>query len=113
MQITGVCQTPDVTLIYAHRGASAYAPENTVPAFEKAWALGAVDVELDIQLSKDDVVVLYHDSTLAEKTGHQGKARDYYLFDGATPKGGQVFRAPGHADSLAVRVTAGRPCRPV
>lgn len=63
--------------VIAHRGASAYAPENTIPAFEKARALGAVDVELDIQLSLDDEVILFHDSKLREKTGHRGKVRDY------------------------------------
>ncbi|MDP6977080.1 MAG: glycerophosphodiester phosphodiesterase family protein [Myxococcota bacterium] len=63
--------------VIAHRGASAYAPENTIVAFEMARELGAVDVELDIQLSRDDVVVLYHDATLREKTGRSGKVRDH------------------------------------
>lgn len=78
------CASPDVSEpfptpfeVIAHRGASAYAPENTLPAFEKAWELGAVDVELDVQLSRDDVVVLYHDSSLREKTGEAGKVRDH------------------------------------
>lgn len=63
--------------VIAHRGASAYAPENTIPAYVKAKELGVVDVELDVQLSKDDVVMLYHDSTLLTKTGQPGKVRDY------------------------------------
>ena len=63
--------------VIAHRGASAYAPENTIPSYDKALELGAVDVELDIQLSKDNVVILYHDGTLQTKTGHPGKVRDY------------------------------------
>jgi len=67
--------------IIAHRGASAYAPENTIPAFEKASEFGVVDVELDIQLSKDDRVILFHDTMLAEKTGHPGKVRDHLAAD--------------------------------
>ncbi len=67
--------------VIAHRGASAYAPENTIAAFEKARELGAVDVELDIQLSRDNVVVLYHDATLREKTGRSGKVRDHDASD--------------------------------
>jgi glycerophosphoryl diester phosphodiesterase len=67
--------------IIAHRGASAYAPENTLPAFAKAMELGVTDVELDIQLSKDDVVILFHDKSLAEKTGQPGKVRDYDAAD--------------------------------
>ncbi|MBW2389171.1 MAG: hypothetical protein JRG89_12130 [Deltaproteobacteria bacterium] len=63
--------------VIAHRGASAYAPENTIPAYARALELGAVDVELDVQLSRDDVVMLYHDSTLETKTGTAGSVRDY------------------------------------
>lgn len=63
--------------VIAHRGASAYAPENTLPAYARALELGAVDVELDVQLSKDDVVILFHDSKLADKTGSPGRVRDY------------------------------------
>jgi len=67
--------------VIAHRGASAYAPENTIPAFEKAWALGVVDVELDIQLSRDDEVILFHDTQLVEKTGNPGTVRSYDAAD--------------------------------
>jgi glycerophosphoryl diester phosphodiesterase len=63
--------------VIAHRGASAYAPENTIPAFARAFELGTVDVELDVQLSKDDVVMLFHDSSLAAKTGEPGTVRDH------------------------------------
>lgn len=48
----------------AHRGASAYAPENTVAAFEKAQELGADFWELDIRISADDVPIVLHDPDL-------------------------------------------------
>ena len=67
--------------VIAHRGASGYAPENTIPAFEKAYELGVVDVELDIQLSRDDRVILFHDTQLIEKTGHRGRLRDHAAND--------------------------------
>jgi glycerophosphoryl diester phosphodiesterase len=63
--------------IIAHRGASAYAPENTLPAFRAALERGAFEVELDVQLSQDDVVMLYHDGNLEKKTGEKGRVRDY------------------------------------
>jgi glycerophosphoryl diester phosphodiesterase len=47
-----------------HRGARGLAPENTVAAFEKALAIGVTTLELDIGLTKDNVVVVYHDRTL-------------------------------------------------
>ena len=55
-------------LIIAHRGASYYAPENTLAAFQLAIDQGAEGVELDVQLSSDGVPVVIHDSTL-ERTG--------------------------------------------
>lgn len=57
--------------IIAHRGASAYAPENTLPAFQLAKTMSVTEVELDTQLSSDGVVVLCHDDTL-ERYGHGG-----------------------------------------
>jgi glycerophosphoryl diester phosphodiesterase len=54
--------------VVAHRGASAYAPENTVPAFQLGAQQGATFVELDIQLTKDGEVVCLHDPTLERTT---------------------------------------------
>ncbi len=50
--------------IIAHRGASAYAPENTLPAFSMTKEMGIMEVELDTQLSSDGVVVVCHDKSL-------------------------------------------------
>jgi glycerophosphoryl diester phosphodiesterase len=55
--------------IIAHRGASAYAPENSEAAFQLALEMGVMQVELDTQLTRDGVVALCHDSTL-ERYGH-------------------------------------------
>ena len=55
--------------IIAHRGASAYAPENTASAFQLADRMGIREVELDTQLTTDGEVVLCHDTTL-ERYGH-------------------------------------------
>ncbi len=52
-----------MTLVIAHRGASAYAPENTLPAFELALRQGADMIELDVQRSADGVLVVFHDDT--------------------------------------------------
>ena len=55
--------------IIAHRGASAYVPENTLAAFELAQAMGVTEIETDVRLSSDGVAVLCHDNTL-ERYGH-------------------------------------------
>ena len=55
-------------LVDAHRGASAWCPENTLAAFEAAIACGADSVELDVQLSADAVPVVIHDDTVDRTT---------------------------------------------
>ncbi len=57
--------------IIAHRGASGYAPENTVAAFTLARKMGAREVELDVQFSKDRHLVICHDRTL-DRYGYPG-----------------------------------------
>ncbi|MBQ3667667.1 MAG: glycerophosphodiester phosphodiesterase [Clostridia bacterium] len=51
-------------MIQAHRGASAYAPENTLPAFKLAVEMGADGIECDIHLSKDGRFIVCHDETV-------------------------------------------------
>ena len=57
-----------MTKIIAHRGASAYCPENTLVAFEKAINLSSHGIELDIHLSKDQQLVVAHDFTIDRTT---------------------------------------------
>lgn len=66
-------------LIWGHRGASGYAPENTLPAFQKAIELGADGVELDIQLTKDRELVVCHDETVDRTSNGAGWIRDLTL----------------------------------
>lgn len=58
--------------IIAHRGASAYAPENTLPAFALALEQGADALELDVHLSADGVPMVIHDPTLERTTDRPG-----------------------------------------
>lgn len=63
-------------LTVAHRGNSAYAPENTLAAFASAAAAGAAMIETDLQLSADGTVVLIHDDTLNRTAGRDGRVAD-------------------------------------
>ena len=65
--------------IFAHRGASGYAPENTLEAFALAQQQGADGIELDVQLSKDGVPVVFHDESLKRVSGHAGMIKDFTL----------------------------------
>lgn len=64
---------------YAHRGASHYAPENTMMAFYMGMQMGANGIETDVHRSKDGVVMLFHDDTLERVTGQNGGIKDYTL----------------------------------
>lgn len=62
---------------YAHRGASEYAPENTLSAFYLGLLQGANGIETDVQKTKDGVSVLFHDDTLDRVSDGKGKLSDY------------------------------------
>jgi glycerophosphoryl diester phosphodiesterase len=63
--------------LIAHRGASAEAPENTLAAFRRALALGVDGIELDVQVSRDGVPVVFHDATLVRLTGCRGRIAQF------------------------------------
>ena len=65
--------------IWSHRGATEYAPENTLEAFEMAVKLGADGVELDIHLTKDGEIVVIHDERLERTSNGKGFVKDYTL----------------------------------
>lgn len=56
--------TPGRAIVIAHRGASAVAPEHTTAAYDRALQLGADYIELDVQRTKDGVLIVIHDATL-------------------------------------------------
>lgn len=62
---------------YAHRGASAYAPENTMSAFNMAIQLNANGIELDLRRTKDGKIVIFHDNEIDKKSNKKGKISDY------------------------------------
>lgn len=64
---------------YAHRGASSYAPENTLSAFYLGIRMKANGIETDIRRSRDGHLVLFHDDTLERIAGAQGSVSDYDL----------------------------------
>jgi glycerophosphoryl diester phosphodiesterase len=66
-------------IIYAHRGASAYAPENTGAAFRKALEMQAGGIELDVHLSKDGHVMVCHDEQVDRVSNGSGLVKDMTL----------------------------------
>ncbi|MEP7308627.1 MAG: glycerophosphodiester phosphodiesterase [Acidobacteriota bacterium] len=87
-------------LVFAHRGGSALAPENTLAAFARGLAEGADGLELDVHLSRDGVVVVHHDRLLDRTTNLHGPIADRTAKELAQADGGYAF-SPG----------AGFPCR--
>jgi glycerophosphoryl diester phosphodiesterase len=70
ISITSMAQIIQVT---AHRGASGYAPENTLASIRNALEIGVDRIEIDVQQTSDGVVVLLHDKTLDRTTTGKGK----------------------------------------
>ena len=69
----------DPVYLTAHRGITAVAPENTIPAYEKAVELGFYAAECDILLTKDNVWVLNHNDTTDKMFFEMGNVADYTL----------------------------------
>ena len=95
---------------YAHRGASSYAPENTMEAFHLGIGMGANGIETDVQRTKDGILVLFHDDTILRMTGKPGRIQDYtydelltmpvsnYGLSGRIPRLEEFLEAFAHLD---------------
>jgi glycerophosphoryl diester phosphodiesterase len=68
-------------LVFGHRGASASAPMNTLPAFELAAAQGAHGIELDVHRSRDGHLVIIHDFTVDATTSGRGRVGEMSLHE--------------------------------
>ena len=107
--------------IFAHRGSSAHAPENTLAAFELAIRQGADGIELDAKLTADRQVVVIHDPTVNRTTGADGVVRqmslaeikkldagshfDYGFRGEPIPTLDEVFESVGHRIFVNVELT--------
>ncbi len=88
--------------VIAHRGASGYAPENTIAAFELALKMGANEIETDVQFTRDRKVIVFHDSTLDHITNGKGLVRDHTLEELCRLDIGSWFKPPlGYERSYA------------
>lgn len=67
------------TIIYAHRGASEYSPENSMESFRQGYDMGADGIEFDVQLTKDGKIVVTHDERIDRVSNGTGFVKDYTL----------------------------------
>ena len=78
-----IAQTAPIVMpergLCAHRGCPDTHPENTLPAFRQAIALGAQMIEFDIQITKDSFLVIMHDQTVDRTTNGKGKVLELTL----------------------------------
>jgi glycerophosphoryl diester phosphodiesterase len=82
--------------VFGHRGAAGLAPENTLPSFALALALGADVLELDVHASRDGVIVVSHDPTLERTTNGTGALRDHTFHQLQQLDAGYRFSRDGH-----------------
>ena len=100
--------------IWAHRGASTKAPENTLPAFREAIRAGADGLELDVHLTADGEVAVTHDPVIDRVSDGHGRVDSYTLealrrfnFSKVLPGYGEVTRIPTLADVYELAAPAG------
>lgn len=84
-------------LLFAHRGGSAMAPENTLPAFENGVRFEADAIETDVRLTADGELVIFHDETLERTTDGSGKVLDHTLAELKQLDAGYQFTPDGGA----------------
>ncbi len=103
-----------MTLVVAHRGAAAVAPENTMPAFQLAAEGGADAIECDVHLTVDGQLAVIHDETLDRTTNKAGRIASLTMTavrradagarfeapDGSTPFRGKGLRVPSFGEIL-------------
>lgn len=81
--------------LVAHRGGGGLAPENTLPAFDRALELGASCLELDVRRSSDGAVVVFHDETTERVTGERGTVEERTAGELARLDAGFTFSPDG------------------
>jgi len=89
MDTTESSSTPQ---IFAHRGSTLLAPENTIAAFNLAIDYQSDVLETDVRLSRDGAVIVTHDETLERTTNGRGRVRDYDLSELKKLDAGVKFR---------------------
>lgn len=89
--------------LYAHRGAAAERPENTLPAFERALEIGVDALELDVHLTRDGELIVVHDDTARRMAGAAATWCDLDLVDAQRLDVGWGFVAPDGTRPFAGR----------
>ncbi|MGD9562213.1 MAG: glycerophosphodiester phosphodiesterase [Pyrinomonadaceae bacterium] len=91
-------------LIIGHRGASAFAPENTLAAFRLAIDVGADGIEFDVRLARDGVPVVVHDATLARTGRIRAAVGDLTSTELAGIDVGTWFKGPNGVNYSSERI---------
>lgn len=82
-------------IAFAHRGGRGVAPENTLPAFESAIELGYRYLETDVHLTRDGILVVFHDPRLDRITDRTGAIEELGIADVEAADAGHAFSADG------------------
>ena len=91
-----------ITAVTAHRGFSTAAPENTLAAFQAALDSGADYIELDVQLTKDGELVVFHDDTIDRTTDGSGKLSSFTYDELQQFSAGSWFGKDGEFDDQRI-----------
>lgn len=93
--------------LIAHRGGSAYRPENTLAAFQNSINLGVDWIEMDIQKTKDGVLVVMHDETVERTTNGTGRVEDLTFAEIRSLDAGNGEKIPTFQEVIALAKESG------
>ncbi|MEE2703976.1 MAG: glycerophosphodiester phosphodiesterase [Myxococcota bacterium] len=88
---------PPTPHLFAHRGASGECPENTLPAFDRAWQTGVPFLEMDCHATRDGEIVVHHDADVERLTDGTGPIAGFLWKDLARLDAGHRFTADGRS----------------
>lgn len=95
-------------LVFGHRGASGYLPENTLEAFALAFDLGADAIEFDVVITKDSVPIIRHDDDLTVTTDAQGKLGSVLVSESTWPQIQQLRATERYANRVDSKANDGK-----
>src|SRR5690625_6303166 len=97
---------PNRILNVAHRGASGHAPEHTLPAYQLGEQMHADYIEIDLQMTKDGVLIAMHDETVDRTTNGTGAVKDFTLAEIKQLDAGSWFNTmyPDQAEQANVEI---------
>jgi len=106
LPMASITETASTPIVIGHRGAAGLAPENTLAGIQKSLDLKVDRIEIDVQQTKDSIVILMHDKTLERTTDGKGLVKDHTFVELQQYSAGVKFNESFKAEKIPTLETA-------